>query len=272
MTDIIDNIKTFPQIETVYKINNITLIGEYHCNETHEKYYELANYLRSQYKSCFLSLYKTEILIEDYNYNENNNLNYLANYLSKNNCNVTKCDYRKKFPFYLSIIKKDIKNIIEIIEKCNNLFKYIDKKEYPIILIHNIKLMENSMDFISLKNDDYLVKIIKTNLNKNINGKSYKQLLIHSFNNLKNSLVTFRNIKNPNLDLWDKLKNSFEIFCETFILFFSFILDWVFLYHIENHKNSNVVIYAGSEHINHIYNVLIKKNKQHKLMKHMEFL
>jgi hypothetical protein len=226
--------------------------------------------------SCF----KTEILIEDFNIksdlnyfnNEDSHLSFIANYLAKNNCNVTKCDYRKSFSFYLSIINKNIKDIVNIIENVSKLLEHIEKKEFPLMIIHRVKQMSNTMDHFSLKNDAPLIRIIRSIINKNINGKSYKRLLIQSFNELRSSLIIFQGLKNTiDVEIWNIFKKAFEQFCDTFPLFFSFILDWVFLYHIEKYRNSNIVVYAGSEHIKSLLNTLRIKEKQHKLMKHMDF-
>jgi len=281
----------FPQIEINDKINNITFIGEEHSTKFNEHdYYLLAKFLRTQYKSCIFSCFKTEILIEDFNIssaknNENhlftkqNHLSYIADYLTKNNCNVTKCDYRKSFPFYMSIIKKNIKDIVEILQNVSTLIEHIEKKDFPLMLIHRIKQMNNAMDYFSLQNNNHLIRIIRSIINKNINGKSYKFLITQYYNELKSALIVFQKLDNDNrtkinntdIEMWNNLKHSFDNFCDAFPLFFSFILDWVFLFYIEKYKRSNIVIYAGSQHIKSLLETLKIKEKQHKLTKHMDF-
>jgi hypothetical protein len=272
----LNDLYLFSQIKHVQKINNITLIGdEYNSNID---YYDFANYLRCQYKSCLLSPYKTEIFIQSYEAQkdnsfqiEDNGLSYVSKYLGKNNCNVTKCDYRFRFSFYKSIDDKNIKNIIEIINCCNKILEYIDKKDFPLILIHRLKLMETSLQAISLKNEEPLIKLIKQNLNKNKNDKSFKRVLINSFHSLKLNLLSFQIVKQADLELWYSLKTSFENFCDNFKDFFSFVLYWCFLYNIEKFNNSNIVIIANVEHIKMLKSVLTQSTKSHKLLKHMDY-
>jgi len=275
-----NDFKHFNHIEIVEKLDKITFIGEIHEKLNEYDSYLFAKHLRTLYKSCMFSCFKTEILIEDFNIksdlnyfnNEDSHLSFIANYLAKNNCNVTKCDYRKSFSFYLSIINKNIKDIVNIIENVSKLLEHIEKKEFPLMIIHRVKQMSHAMDHFSLKNEAPLIRIIRSNINKNINGKSYKRLLIQSFNELRSSLIIFQGLKNTiDVEIWNIFKKAFEQFCDTFPLFFSFILDWVFLYYIEKYRNSNIVVYAGSEHIKSLLNTLRIKEKQHKLMKHMDF-
>jgi hypothetical protein len=281
ISSIID-LNNFNHIELVEKLDKITFIGEKHNKLNEYDSYLFAKHLRTLYKSCMFSCFKTEILIEDYNIKsdltpfnrEETHLTFIANYLAKNHCNVTKCDYRKSFPFYLSIVNKNIKDIVDIIENVSKLIEHIDKKEFPLMMIHRIKQMNNAMDHFSLKNEAPLIRIIRTIINRNINGKPYKRLLIQSFNELRSALIIFQGIKNTkevDVEIWNILKKAFEQFCDTFSLFFSFILDWVFLYYIEKYKNSNIVVYAGTEHIKSLLNTLRIKENQHKLMKHLDF-
>jgi len=275
-----DDFNTFKHIEIVEKLDKITFIGEKHDKLNEYDSYLFAKHLRTLYKSCMFSCFKTEILIEDFNIksdlnyfnNQESHLSFIANYLAKNNCNVTKCDYRKSFSFYLSIENKNIKDIVNIIENVSKLLEHIEKKEFPLMIIHRVKQMNNAMDCFPLKNEAPLIRIIRSIINKNINGKSYKRLLIQSFNELRSSLIIFQGLKKTiDVEIWNIFKKAFEQFCDTFPLFFSFILDWVFLYYIEKYRNSNVVVYAGSEHIKSLLNTLRIKEKQHKLMKHMDF-
>jgi hypothetical protein len=195
----------FSQIKHVQKINNITLIGDQHNSNI--DYYDLANYLRCQYKSCLLSPCKTEIFIQSHeahkNYNscqvEDNGLSYVSKYLAKNNCNITNCDYRFRFSFYQSIEDKDIKNIIEIVNYSNKILEHIDKKDFPLMVIHRLKLMENSLQSIALKNEEPLIKLIRQKLNQNINDKPFKRLLINSFSALKSNLLSFQIVKQADL-------------------------------------------------------------------------
>jgi len=275
-----DDLNTFKHIEIVEKLDKITFIGEKHNKLNEYDSYLFAKHLRTLYKSCMFSCFKTEVLIEDFNIksdlnhfnSEDSHLSFIANYLAKNNCNVTKCDYRKSFSFYLSIINKNIKDIVNIIENVSKLLEHIEKNEFPFMIIHRVKLMSNAMNHFSLKNYAPLIRIIREIINKNINGKSYKRLLIQSFNELRSALIIFQGLKNTiDVDIWNIFKEAFEQFCDTFPLFFSFILDWVFLYYIEKYNNSNIVVYAGSDHIKSLLNTLRIKEKQHKLMKHMDF-
>ena len=276
MSEFSGDLKLFSQIKHVQKINNITLIGDQYNSNI--DYYDLANYLRCQYKSCLLSPCKTEIFIQSHeahkDYNscqvEDNGLSYVSKYLAKNNCNVTKCDYRFRFSFYKSIEDKDIKNIIEIVNCCNKILEHIDKRDFPLMLIHRLKLMENSLQAIALKNEEPLIKLIRQKLNENMNDKPFKRVLMNSFSALKSNLLSFQIIKQADLELWNSLKTSFETFCENFKHFFSFVLHWCFLYHIEKYDTSNIVIIANVEHIKMLKSVLVQSTKRHKLLKHMD--
>ncbi len=288
MSDI-KNLEDFSQIEIIHKLKNVTFIGEVHPEKSDDyQIYQLAKCLREQYKSCLFSCFKTEILIEDYNISTNmqnnltnlpnlinseNHFSFIANYLAKNNCNVTKCDYRKSFPFYLSIINKNINDIADIVSNVSKIIEHIEKREFPLMIIQRIKDMNSSMNYFNLENNAPLIRIIRSIINKNINGKSYRVVLTRSFNELKSALIVFTGLPDSmqiNAEMWNDLKRAFEKFCDTFPLFFSFIIEWVFLFYMEKYKRSNIVVYAGSQHIKSLIESLENKEKKHKLYKHLD--
>jgi len=241
-----ENLSSIPNITTISHLeknnHNILLIGEIHSTERKSKQYVKV----SKFINRFVKEYDLDVdLLLEQCVNDESEFRFGAvhKYCRDNSyINVIKCDERPNVPLIVCLSRKDLYEIEEVLENMICLLDIFTKNEDAFI------------KYIQVLHTMYKYPLTKTNVTliREIHAKNM-QLYRDKFKNIFHN--AFRELMN------DHNKQNIDIHLKEFLvisqLFFSIILDWAMLYHLQVDSKFKIC-YAGDIHIQNLRTCLLK--------------
>jgi hypothetical protein len=189
-----------------------------------------------------------------------NNLKLLGNMLQDISIYTDNDNLKKKIHENMCVYNCDVRNKFRLIFSMGTIMNL--KRRNRIEVDDVLKEIIEIVDKITLNNKEFINLLEKVLSNDYPISKNMKKYIIHFYKKYKNEFNDdykhcFKNIVYTMLnedtckDL-EKLENLMLSFTDVSLNYFKIVLDWVYLYELENSKENILIYYIEENHLRHL--------------------